>query len=70
MQTSESTTTLWVAYGRGGVVGTIRKGDDGYVVTMAGASESVGTYPTMEAAKGALNSHQRPGSGWPQFREH
>ncbi|MFT4135886.1 methyltransferase [Microbacterium sp.] len=69
MITSE-TTSLWVAYGDSGVVGTIRKGDDGYTVTMAGASSSVGTYPTMDAAKGALNSHQRPGSGWPQFREH
>lgn len=70
MHTSESTTTLWVAYGQSGVVGTIRRDDSGYTVTMAGASASVGTYPTMEAAKGALNSHQRPGSGWPQFREH
>jgi len=61
---------LWVAYGTGGVVGTIRKEDAGYTVTMAAAEDSVGTFPTMEVAKSALHARMTPGSDWPQFREH
>lgn len=61
---------LWVAYGTGGVVGTIRKDDAGYTVTMAGAGESTGTYPTMDIAKSALHAHLKPGADWPSFREH
>lgn len=68
---STTTSTLWVAYGsEGNVVGTVRHTDDGYTATVAGADESVGTYPTMEVAKSALHSHLRPGSDWPTFREH
>ncbi|MDT0181556.1 methyltransferase [Microbacterium sp. ARD31] len=70
MSTTETHHALWVAYGASGVVGTIRKSDEGYTVTMAGADEAAGTYPTMEIAKGALHSHMTPGSDWPQFREH
>ncbi|WOQ70585.1 methyltransferase [Microbacterium limosum] len=62
--------TIWVAYGPTGVVGTVRKDDDGYTVMMAGAAASAGTYPTMEIAKRALHARMRPGSDWPQFREH
>lgn len=61
---------LWVAYGPSGVVGTIRKSDAGYIVTMAGADASVGEYPTMEIAKSALYAHLPAGADWPQFREH
>lgn len=70
MSITDNHTALWVAYGRGGVAGSIRKGSGGYTVTMAGADDVVGTYPTMEHAKGALHSHMRPGSDWPQFLEH
>ena len=70
MSTAEPHHSLWVAYGASGVVGSIRKEDDGYRVTLAGASESAGTYPTMEIAKSALHSHLTPGSDWPEFREH
>ncbi|HAS30757.1 MAG TPA: methyltransferase, partial [Microbacterium sp.] len=28
------------------------------------------TYPTMDVAKSALHAHLKPGSDWPQFREH
>ncbi|MDX2375534.1 methyltransferase [Microbacterium sp. LRZ72] len=61
---------LWVAYGATGVVGTIRKDDDEYTVTMADADAPAGTYPSMEVAKSALHSHMRPGSDWPEFRQH
>ncbi len=62
---------LWVAYGPAGALGTIEKSaEDAYSVKMAGAADSLGTYPTMEVAKNALYSHLKPGSDWPQFREH
>ncbi|APZ34372.1 MULTISPECIES: methyltransferase [Microbacterium] len=68
---STASSTLWVAYGaEGNVVGTVRKTDEGYTSTIAGASESIGTYPTMDIAKNALHGHLPPGSDWPQFREH
>ncbi len=66
-----SSTGLWVAYGsEGNVVGSVRKADDGYTVTMAGADASLGTYPSMDIAKNALHGHLTPGADWPQFREH
>lgn len=64
------TRALWVAYGQNGVVGSIRHEEDGYVVVMAGADAAVGTYPTLEAAKGSLHAHMRPGSAWPLYRQH
>ena len=66
-----ASSTLWVAYGTdGNVVGTVRKSEEGYTPTVAGATASVGTYPSMEVAKSALHSHLAPGSDWPQFRQH
>ncbi|TQK19739.1 hypothetical protein FBY40_2250 [Microbacterium sp. SLBN-154] len=70
MSTTDTHSTLWVAYGTGGVVGSIRKSRDGYTVTMAGAEETAGTYPTMDVAKNALHARMRPGSAWPTFEEH
>lgn len=71
MATTETHHALWVAYTASGVVGTVRKDDEGsYTVTIAGADESVGTYPTMEVAKSALHSHLKPGTDWPEFRQH
>lgn len=68
---SETTTRrLWVAYGPAGAVGMIEKAGDEYSVRMAGADSTVGAYPTMEVAKGALFSHLKPGADWPEFREH
>ncbi|GAA3022895.1 methyltransferase [Microbacterium dextranolyticum] len=62
---------VWVAYGsEGRVVGTIRRGDEGYTATVAGADASIGTYPSMDIAKNALHGHLTPGSEWPTFREH
>jgi hypothetical protein len=70
MSTTDTHHSVWVAYGRGGVAGSIRKSDEGYTVTMAGADAATGSYPTMAAAKGALHSHMPPGSDWPEFHEH
>lgn len=70
MSTIDTRHALWVAYGRSGVTGTIRKTESGYLVTMAGADAPMGEYPTMEIAKSALHSRMMPGSDWPQFREH
>ncbi len=71
MSTTSPASTLWVAYGsEGRVVGTIRRDDDGYTVTLAGADAALGTYPSMEVAKSALHGHLAPGTDWPRFREH
>ncbi|WP_106814094.1 methyltransferase [Microbacterium timonense] len=70
MSTTQTHHALWVAYGPSGVAGSIRKDDDGYTVTMAGADKAAGTYPSMEIAKSALHAHMAPGSDWPLFREH
>ena len=65
------TRRLWVAYGPAGAVGTIEKAADGdYTVRMVGAEHALGAYPSMDVAKSALFAHLRPGSDWPEFREH
>ncbi|MEV8249482.1 methyltransferase [Microbacterium sp. NPDC076768] len=64
------TLALWVAYGRNGVVGSIRHDKAGYTVTMAGADHSTGPFPSLAAAKGALHSRLPAGSDWPRFQEH
>lgn len=69
--TETTSRRLWVAYGQAGAVGTIEKtADDAYAVRMAGADAEFGVYPTMEVAKNALYSQLKPGTDWPQFREH
>lgn len=70
MSDSQTHQTLWVAHGAIGAVGTIRKSEDGYLVTMSGAEEPSGTFPTMEIAKRALHAKMSPGSDWPHFVEH
>ena len=65
-----STRRLWVAYGPAGAVGRIHKDDAGYEVQMAGSDEPLGTYPSMEIAKSALQSHLKPGAERPEYREH
>ncbi|MGP3536507.1 methyltransferase [Microbacterium sp. RD1] len=68
--TETTTRRLWVAYGPIGAVGKIQKDGDGYTVQMAGAPEPLGTYPSMDIAKRALQSHLKPGAEAPEYREH
>lgn len=69
--TTTAPSTLWLAYGaEGQVVGSIRKAEGAYTVTIAGASSTLGSYPSMDIAKSALHGHLTPGSDWPSFREH
>lgn len=68
--TDTTTRGIWVAYGTNGVTGSIRHDEDGYSVTMAGADSVAGTYPTLEAAKGALHAHMAPGTARPRFQQH
>jgi hypothetical protein len=70
MMTETTTRRLWVAYGPAGAVGKIQKDADAYTVQMAGADAPLGSYPTMEIARRALQSHLKPGSEPPQYREH
>jgi hypothetical protein len=68
--TEAKTRRLWVAYGPAGAVGKIQKDDDAYVVQMAGADDPLGSYPTMEIARSALQAHLKPGAERPEYREH
>jgi hypothetical protein len=68
--TATSTRRLWIAYGPAGAVGRITKDDQGYSVQMAGADEALGTYPSMDIAKRALQTHLKPGANPPEYREH
>lgn len=68
---STTSSGLWVAHGsEGNVVGTIRRSEEGYTATIAGADASLGTYPSMDIAKSALHGHLPPGADWPRFTEH
>lgn len=68
--TDTQTRRLWVAYGQTGAVGIIRQDADGYTATMAGGDEPFGTYPELDVAKSALYARLKPGTDWPEFREH
>ena len=70
MEHTEQRHSLWVAYGATGVAGSIREAGEGFIVTMAGADASLGTYPTMDVAKSALYSAMPAGSDWPRFEQH
>jgi hypothetical protein len=70
MMTETTTRRLWVAYGPAGAVGKIQKDAGGYIVQMARASAPLGTYPSMDIAKRALQSHLKPGAEPPEYREH
>lgn len=70
MMSMTKTLALWVAYGKNGVVGSVRRDGDGFTVVMAGADAAVGTYPTLDSAKGALHANMTPGSDRPVFHEH
>jgi hypothetical protein len=68
--TETRTRRLWVAYGPAGAVGSIRTEDGAYIVTMARADAPVGSYESLDVAKNALFSQLKPGTDWPEFREH
>ena len=60
----------WVAFGSNGAVGSIHHTDRGYAVRMLGTEGDRGVYDTLDVAKSALHAAMRPGSEWPEFREH
>lgn len=68
--TETRTRRLWVAYGPAGAVGRIQQSAEGFEVHMARADAAVGTYPSMEIAKSALQAHLKPGADRPEYREH
>ena len=68
--TETTTRRLWVAHGPTGAVGTIRQDADTYTVTILDQDAPVGTYDSMETSKAALYGQLKPGSEWPEFREH
>ncbi len=68
--TETTTRRLWVAYGPAGAVGTIHKDGETYTVQMAGTEAPLGSYPSMDIAKRALQTHLKPGAEPPEYREH
>ena len=72
MSTSTTTTStgrVWVAFGPVGAVGAIHQIGDGYAYRLMN-EDYHGMFSTIEAAKGALHAALKPGSEWPEFREH
>ena len=72
MSTSTTTTStgrVWVAFGPVGAVGAIHQIGDSYAYRLMD-EDYHGMFPTLEAAKGALHAALKPGSEWPEFREH
>ena len=71
---SNSTTSTegrtWVAFGSVGAVGAIHEiGDGGFAFRLMD-EDFHGMFPTLDAAKGALHAALKPGSDWPEFKEH
>ncbi|WBU39051.1 methyltransferase [Homoserinibacter sp. YIM 151385] len=64
------TEARWVAFGPAGAVGSIHRGGEGYTVRLLDDESERGVYPSLESAKGALHAAMKPGSAWPEFREH
>ena len=67
MAPSEQT---WVAFGPNGAVGSIHRGADGFTVKVLADETPVGSFDSLDAAKGALHAALPAGSEWPEFREH
>lgn len=69
--TNTPTTTgrVWVAFGPVGAVGAIHEIGNGYAFRLMD-EDYHGMFDTLEAAKGALHAALKPGSDWPEFKEH
>jgi hypothetical protein len=60
----------WVAFGPVGAVGSIHESETGYTLRLMGSADLHASYPTLDAAKGALMASMPSGSERPDFREH
>jgi hypothetical protein len=60
----------WVAFGPAGAIGSIHSVDDGFAVKLLDDADFRGTYPTLDAAKSALQATMPSGSERPEYREH
>jgi hypothetical protein len=60
----------WVAFGPAGALGSIHSVDGGYSFKLLDDADLRGTYPTLEAAKSALQATMPSGSERPEYREH
>ncbi len=66
----QTTEQRWVAFGPGGAVGSIHRTSEGYEVRLIDDPNGHGTFESLDIAKSALHAGMRPGSEWPEFREH
>jgi hypothetical protein len=60
----------WVAFGPVGAVGSIHEVDGGFNYKLLSDPDYRAVLPTLDAAKGALHAALKPGSEWPEFKEH
>jgi 3-oxoacyl-(acyl-carrier-protein) synthase len=60
----------WVAFGPAGAIGSIHALDDGYTFKLLDDADYRGTYPTLDAAKSALQATMPSRSERPEYREH
>lgn len=67
--TTPTTGKVWVAFGPVGAVGAIQQVGDAYSFRLMD-EDFHGSFATLDAAKGALHAALKPGSDWPEFREH
>ena len=70
--TTSTTTAIgrtWVAFGPVGAVGAIHQIGDHFAFRVMD-EDFHGMFRTLDAAKGALHASLKPGSDWPEFREH
>lgn len=72
MSTADEATTgrSWVAFGPVGAVGSIHETAEGFSFKLLSDPDFHGLFPTLDAAKGALHAALKPGSDWPEFKEH
>lgn len=70
MENMTLTGRRWVAFGPAGAIGSIHSVDEGYTFKLMDDAEFRGTYPTLDAAKSALQATMPSGSERPEYREH
>ncbi len=60
----------WVAFGPAGAIGSIHSVDGGYTFKLLDDDDYRGLYPSLDAAKSALQATMPSGSERPEYREH
>lgn len=70
MENMTLTGRRWVAFGPAGAIGSIHSVDEGYTFKLMDDGDYRGVFPTLDAAKNALQATMPSGSERPEYREH